>query len=128
MNEIGKVGRASGIAARHVTSRKGFSVPESARDTAAVERSDAVAGASLLALQAVEDDPAQRNRMARAGGEAALDALRDLQAALLKNQDDPDARARLSALLSLNPAADPELASIVQEISVRAAIELALRQ
>jgi hypothetical protein len=128
MNEVGKVGRASAITSRRVTSRGGFAVPEPGQDATLVQLATPVSAASLLSLQEVEDDPVQRDRMARAGGEAALDALRDLQLALLMDQDDPEACARLAALATLKPASDPKLAAIVRAIAVRAAVELARRQ
>lgn len=81
-------------------------------------------GVGLLALQ--ETAPAaERDARARRRGEALIEELAALQAGLLAGRVEP---ARLRALASLSAgeaAADPALAAILAEISLRARVELA---
>jgi Class II flagellar assembly regulator len=128
MNEVGKVDRTSPIATRKALFRSGFQVSDSAGEPAGVSLAEPLTSVGLLALQQVEDTQDQRNRRARASGQAALTALKELQAAFLAGQEDPGAQARLSTVLTATPAADPELAAIINDIQVRAAVELELRR
>ena len=130
MNGVGRIGRtAAGLPARRTgASGSGFSVPEAAEGPAPLAGTGAAATVGAASWHEAGDDPARRDDAARAGGEAALEALRDLQAALLLDADDPAAAARLAALAHLPPAADPALAGIVRGIAARAAAELALRE
>lgn len=85
----------------------------------------------MLALQELADasgpDPMVRDRQARRHGRAMLDALRDMQLAMLAG-DCADAAARLAALAGQGvDAADPALQAILSALAVRAQVELARR-
>lgn len=81
---------------------------------------------ALLALQEVSDDPGGRNR-GRRHGEALLDQLDDLHLGLLSGRMSLDAMERLSAMVAAKRGQvdDPRLAQILDEIEIRAAVELA---
>ena len=82
---------------------------------------------SLLALQQV-DEPTERDRAARKHGQALLAALGRLQRLLLEDGDQADALAQIRGLAGVVPeAADPELAAAVDQVVLRARIELARR-
>ncbi len=81
---------------------------------------------AVLAVQAVED-PLTGRRRARERGERLLDALEELRLALI---DGRLPAARLGALQHLlreqrERADDPRLAAVLDEIELRAAVELA---
>lgn len=81
---------------------------------------------SLLALQG-PDDPGDRRGRARARGEALLDRLEMLRADILLGRI---SRQRLDELSTLARTGrvevdDPELAAVLEEIELRAAVELA---
>jgi Class II flagellar assembly regulator len=87
---------------------------------------------AMLALQEAEAE-ATRDRNARRHGRALLDALAELQCALLAEsgagdgQDGPVLQ-RLAGLLEASPgAADPALAGVLRALSLRAQVELARR-
>ncbi len=81
---------------------------------------------ALLALQEVSEDPGGRNR-GRRHGEALLDHLDDLHLGLLSGRMSLDAMERLSAMVAAKRGQvdDPRLAQILNEIEIRAAVELA---
>ena len=81
---------------------------------------------ALLALQEVSDDPGGRNR-GRRHGEALLNHLDDLHLGLLSGRMSLDAMERLSAMVAAKRGQvdDPRLTQILDEIEVRAAVELA---
>jgi hypothetical protein len=81
---------------------------------------------SLLALQEVSDDPGGRNR-GRRHGEALLERLDDLHLGLLSGRMSLDALERLSVMVAAkrDTVGDPRLSQILDEIEVRAAVELA---
>ncbi len=81
---------------------------------------------TLLALQEVSDDPGGRNR-GRRHGEALLDHLDELHLGLLSGRLSIDAMKRLSAMVEAKRGQvdDPRLAQILNEIEIRAAVELA---
>ena len=81
---------------------------------------------ALLALQEVADDPGGRSR-GRRHGEALLEHLDDLHIGLLSGRMSVDALERLSAMVTAkrDNVGDPRLAQILDEIEVRAAVELA---
>lgn len=84
-----------------------------------------VAMTSLLALQEAQSG-AERDREAQRHGEAVVDALGELQLALLDGRNgDLEALARLAARPVA--AADPALAGLMRTIQLRAGIELARR-
>jgi hypothetical protein len=80
----------------------------------------------LLALQEVSDDPGGRNR-GRRHGEALLERLDDLHLGLLSGRMSIDALERLSVMVAAkrDTVGDPRLSQILDEIEVRAAVELA---
>ncbi len=81
---------------------------------------------ALLALQEVSDDPGGRNR-GRRHGEALLDHLDDLRLGLLSGRMSLGALERLSAMVTSkrDQVDDPRLTQILEEIEIRAAVELA---
>ncbi len=81
---------------------------------------------ALLALQEVADDPGGRDR-GRRHGEALLEQLDDLHLGLLSGRMSRDALERLSAMVTAKRGQvdDPRLAGILDEIEVRAVVELA---
>ena len=81
---------------------------------------------ALLALQEVSDDPSGRNR-GRRHGEGLLDRLDDLRLGLLSGRMSLGALERLSAMVASKRGQvdDPRLTRILEEIEVRAAVELA---
>ena len=105
----------------------GFSLP--AEDAKAISHAQPVSSLSavhsVLALQV--DGAGNRQRQTRRGA-AQLDALDRLQAALLAGEAAPADLARLAeGLKSREPTGDPGLDSVLNEIDVRAAVELAKR-
>lgn len=83
---------------------------------------------ALLALQEVPDSLA-RNARARRRGEALLDQLEQLRLDILTGALPEDRLARLAGLIAERKGEidDPRLADILQEIELRAAVELAKR-
>jgi hypothetical protein len=81
---------------------------------------------ALLALQEVSEDPGGRNR-GRRHGEELLDRLDDIRLGLLSGRMSIGALERLSAMVVAQRAQvdDPSLAIILNEIEIRAAVELA---
>ncbi len=81
---------------------------------------------ALLALQEVASRPESDSR-ARRRGEDLLERLDELHLALLSGRLSPAAIRRLADLVAarLGPIADPRLADILDEIELRAAVELA---
>jgi hypothetical protein len=81
---------------------------------------------ALLALQEVSDDPGGRSR-GRRHGEELLDHLEDLHLGLLSGRMSLDALERLSIMVTAKHGEvdDPKLARILDEIHIRAAVELA---
>ena len=100
----------------------GFMVPSEAAE--GVVTAQAVSMPSLLALQEAGQE-AVRDREARRHGEAMLDALGELQRALLGGAP-AEGIAALAGLLRRAPVpADPRLAAIQRALLVRAAVEVA---
>ena len=82
---------------------------------------------SLLTLQQV-DEPTERDRAARRRGQALLGALGRLQLLLLVEGDPVPTLAQLRSLAEGAPAAaDPALAAAIDQVVLRARIELARR-
>ena len=81
---------------------------------------------ALLALQEVSDDPGGRRR-GRRHGEELLDHLEGLHLGLLSGRKSLDALERLSIMVTAKHGEvdDPKLARILDEIHIRAAVELA---
>lgn len=81
---------------------------------------------ALLALQEVSDDPGGRNR-GRRRGEALLDQLDELHLGLLAGSLPLAAVERLASVVEAKRGQvdDPHLARVLDEIEIRAAVELA---
>ncbi len=112
---------APGRAAR---SAGGFRLESGAAPATAAAAASPAAPVSLLALQEAAA-VAERNARARSRGLALLQALGVLQAGLLRGVVDSGLPARLTALSEGEAAADPALAELVAQVSLRARIELA---
>jgi hypothetical protein len=107
----------------------GFSLPtgEAKAPAAATAAAPLTALDSLLALQV--DTGGKRKRQLRRGA-AALDALDRLQASMLSGGADAggDIAALKGALADREPTGDHDLDSVLREIDVRSAVELAKRE
>jgi hypothetical protein len=81
---------------------------------------------ALMALQGVED-PTERKKRAVAKGRNALDVLDDLKVAVLDGTLDPSTLARLKVASEglSEGSGDPGLDSVLGEIDLRVAVELA---
>ncbi|WP_125257272.1 flagellar assembly protein FliX [Brevundimonas fluminis] len=122
-------------AARPQRSGAGFALPgapapASAGAAAAASAAAGVAGVSaLMALQGVED-ATERKRRAMRRGRGLLDGLDALRLAALEGADDAPALQRLSRAVGEAAAEvdDPGLATVLTQIDLRAAVELAKRE
>jgi hypothetical protein len=110
-----RTGRANGSDfARALDAQRGIAPPQAAR---------AAADASvLLAAQEVGQDEVERRR-----GHAVLDRLEELRHGLLAGALSRRSLERLTALVATERAhaVDPRLASVLDEIELRAKVELA---
>jgi hypothetical protein len=81
---------------------------------------------ALLALQEVANEP-NRRALARRRGEELLDRLEELRLALLDGRLSLDMLERLGDLVALHRGKvyDPRLDQVLDEIELRAAVELA---
>jgi hypothetical protein len=81
---------------------------------------------SLLSLQEVAEDPRRRKRAMKRGMDL-LDRLDDIRIALLSGRMPQEQLQRLAEVLKTRkePVGDPRLAQILDEIEIRAAVELA---
>jgi Class II flagellar assembly regulator len=113
------------------TSSTGFSLPEDAASTSETRAAVAPKAAgnidALLALQGVEEDPAERRRRSVARGKGALDVLDALKIGLLSGNLDTSTVARLrDAAANLKASSgDPGLDAVLSEIELRVEVELA---
>lgn len=113
------------------TSSTGFSLPEDAASTSETRAAVAPKAAgnidALLALQGVEEDPAERRRRSVARGRGALDVLDALKIGLLSGNLDTSTVARLrDAAANLKASSgDPGLDAVLSEIELRVEVELA---
>ncbi len=132
MKVTGPTGPASSQGARSAKPAGGFSLPSAGASVPAGAASAAagvsgVAGVSaLMALQGVEDATERRRRAIRRGG-GLLDRLDELKLALLGGEAGEGALERLSrSLREERPIdADAGLNSLLSQIDLRAAVELA---
>lgn len=132
MKVTGPSGPAAPSASRAGKAASGFSVGGAASAvssgaTAAASAMGGVAGVgSLMALQGVEDATERRRRAIRRGG-GLLDRLDELKLALLAGQPGEVALDRLSRTLREERPDDGDagLNAVLQQIDLRAAVELA---
>ncbi|WP_183204878.1 flagellar assembly protein FliX [Brevundimonas lenta] len=132
MKVTGPSGPSAPQTSRPARAAGGFSVPgasagSSASATASAASVSGVADVgALMALQGVEDATERRRRAIRRGG-CLLDRLDELKLALLSGEAGEGALERLSRTLREERPedADPGLTSVLNQIDLRAAVELA---
>ncbi len=113
------------------TSSGGFSLPEDVASTSETRATTAPKAAAnidaLLALQGIEEDPAERRRRSVQRGKGALDVLDDLKLRLLSGHLDPATVSRLrdAAANLKSSSGDPGLDAVLSEIELRVEVELA---
>ena len=108
----------------------GFSLPDahSASDSRPTVAPKASANIdALLALQGVEEDPAERRKRSVQRGRGALDVLDDLKIGLLAGSFDASTVARLRAAAAdlKTSSGDPGLDAVLSQIELRVEVELA---
>ncbi len=126
---VGSTQKARGSKSASKSGEK-FSVPDSTAETIAT--SNVASGSpiasidAILALQGV-DDSTTGNKKALSKGQDLLDRLEEIRHGLLIGTIPVQQLQRLKETLSSYDvkATDPKLAEIVEEIEVRAAVELA---
>tara|TARA_R110002051_G_scaffold4139_4_gene22018 strand:- start:1393 stop:1818 length:426 start_codon:yes stop_codon:yes gene_type:complete len=122
---------SSSSTARPSRSSGGFALPATGgaaptAPTAAAGSVSGVAGVSaLMALQGVEDVTERRRAIRRGNG--LLDRLEEVKLALLSGEADEHALERLARTLreERTPDGDPGLDGLLDQIDLRAAVELA---
>ena len=132
MKVNGPSGAAPAGGQRSVRSAGGFSMPQMsgaapAAATAASAPASAVADVSaLMALQGVETATERRRRAIRRGG-TLLDRLDELKIAMLSGEAGENALERLGRTLREERPTDEdaELTGLLEQIDLRAAVELA---
>jgi hypothetical protein len=113
------------------TSSTGFSLPEDVASTAETRASLAPKATAnidaLIALQGIEEDPAERRRRSVARGKGALDVLDQLKLGLLSGKLDSSMVVRLrdAAANLKSSSGDPGLDAVLSEIELRVEVELA---
>jgi len=112
------------------TSPGSFSLPETttAQETRATTAPKASANIdALLALQGIEEDPAERRKRGVQRGRGALDVLDDLKLGLLSGNLTPATIGRLrdAAAALKTSSGDPGLDAVLSEIELRVEVELA---
>ncbi|WP_024517947.1 flagellar assembly protein FliX [Bradyrhizobium sp. Tv2a-2] len=114
------------------TSGGGFALPEDEPATTQETRGAVAPRAAanidaLLALQGIEEDPAERRKRSVQRGKGALDVLDDLKLRLLAGTIDQPTVSRLrAAAASLKSlSGDPHLDAVLSEIELRVEVELA---
>jgi hypothetical protein len=112
------------------TSSSGFALPDagSAPETRAATAPKTAANIdALLALQGIEEDPAERRKRSVLRGRGALDVLDDLKIGLLSGNFDASTVTRLrdAAANLKSSSGDPGLDTVLAEIELRVEVELA---
>jgi len=113
------------------TGSTGFSLPDdvaTATEARATLAPKATANIdALIAMQGIEEDPAERRRRSVARGKGALDVLDDLKLGLLSGNLDVSTVARLrdAAANLKSSSGDPGLDAVLSEIELRVEVELA---
>ncbi len=132
MKVTGPSGTTPSVVPRSTPASRGFSVPSASVSAGSLATTSAasvggVSGlSSLVALQGVEDATERRRRAIRRGG-GLLDRLEELKLAMLGGEAGEGALERLSRTLreARDDDADPGLTSVLDQIDLRAAVELA---
>lgn len=132
MRIVGPQGTSYGTPAQGTrrTGSSSFSLPTAseAQDTRAATAPRAAANIdSLLAMQSVIEDPAERRRRSVQRGRGALDLLDELKMAMLAGVPNPSALLRLrAAAADLKTASgDAGLDAVMSEIDLRVEVEIA---
>jgi hypothetical protein len=113
------------------TSSTGFSLPDDVATTTETRATLAPKTTAnidaLIALQGIEEDPAERRRRSVARGKGALDVLDDLKLGLLSGNLDRSMVSRLrdAAANLKSSSGDPGLDVVLSEIELRVEVELA---
>ena len=113
------------------TSSSSFALPEETVSTSESRAMSAPKAAAnidaLLALQGVEEDPAERRKRSVQRGKGALEVLDDLKLGLLSGNLDSATVSRLrDAAANLKASSgDPGLDAVLSEIELRVEVELA---
>jgi hypothetical protein len=113
------------------TSSSSFSLPDDATTAQEARPTTAPKAAAnidaLLALQGIEEDPAERRKRAVHRGRGALDVLDDLKLGLLSGNLTPATinRLRQAAANLKTSSGDPSLDAVLSEIELRVEVELA---
>jgi hypothetical protein len=112
------------------TSSPGFALPDaaSAPETRAAAAPKAAGNIdALLALQGIEEDPAERRKRSVQRGRGALDVLDDLKIGLLSGNFDASTvhRLRDAAANLKSSSGDSGLDAVLSEIELRVEVELA---
>ena len=112
------------------TSSSSFSLPDATSTTEARATSATKATANidvLLALQGIEEDPAERRKRSVQRGKGALDVLDDLKIGLLSGNLNASTVSRLrdAAANLKSSSGDPGLDAVLSEIELRVEVELA---
>jgi hypothetical protein len=132
MKVTGATGPSASQSSRPAKAAGGFSVSggQSAAPASAPATAASVSGVAgmnaLMALQGVEDATERRRRAVRRGS-GLLDRLDELKLALLQGETGEGALERLTRTLREERPedADPALNSLLDQIDLRAAVELA---
>ena len=122
------IGSAAGNTKR--TGSSGFALPDAASAPEARAASAPKAAGNidaLLALQGIEEDPAERRKRSVQRGRGALDVLDDLKIGLLSGNFDTSTVKRLrdAAANLKSSSGDPGLDTVRSEIELRVEVELA---
>jgi len=112
------------------SSSSGFALPDAAStpEARAVNAPKAAANIdALLALQGIEEDPAERRKRSVQRGKGALDVLDDLKIGLLSGNFNASTVSRLrdAAANLKSTSGDPGLDAVLSEIELRVEVELA---
>ncbi|MEA2921299.1 MAG: hypothetical protein QOF07_1262 [Bradyrhizobium sp.] len=112
------------------TSTSGFALPDttSAPEARAAAAPKAAASIdALLALQGIEEDPAERRKRSVQRGRGALDVLDELKIGLLSGNFDTSTVSRLrdAAAALKSSSGDAGLDAVLAEIELRVEVELA---
>jgi len=113
------------------TSSSSFALPEDVASATEARPATAPKAAAnidaLLALQGIEEDPAERRRRSVQRGKGALDVLDDLKLRLLSGKLDNSTVSRLrdAAANLKSSSGDPGLDAVLSEIELRVEVELA---